>query len=101
VKELISFPNDGFGYRIPVDAIREILLEKWDPLNIGDNPHLSKDYDEFIPRIFKMLKDQPTEESVFDLLSSIECELGIPRPNPDQTKIAADALLHLRLNSAD
>lgn len=26
-------------------VIREILLEQWDPLSVGDNPSLSDEYD--------------------------------------------------------
>jgi hypothetical protein len=29
--------------------IRAILLGLWDPLSIGDNPHLSDEYDAYIP----------------------------------------------------
>jgi hypothetical protein len=33
----------------PTQSIRTILLKDWDPLIVGDNPHLSDENDDLIP----------------------------------------------------
>ena len=39
-----------------IQSIRAILLNDWDPLIVGDNPHLSDEYDDYIPAIVKLLE---------------------------------------------
>jgi hypothetical protein len=85
-------------YKTSVNIIREILLECWDPINIGDNPNLADEYDSFIPGILQSLKKSPSDEALFDLLAGIEKELGATIP-ADQRRATVKALLNLRLDS--
>jgi hypothetical protein len=87
-------------YKTSANVIREILLEFWDPINIGDNPNLADEYDSFIPRILQSLKKSPSDEALFDLLARIEEEeLSATIPD-DQRRRTVKALLNLRLDSA-
>jgi hypothetical protein len=33
--------------------VRNILLKDWDPLIVGDNPHIADEYDDLIPGILQ------------------------------------------------
>jgi hypothetical protein len=85
-------------YKTSANAIREILLEFWDPINIVDNPNLADEYDSFIPQILQSLKKSPSDEALFDLLARIEEELSADIRD-DQRRRAVKALLNLRLDS--
>jgi len=37
-------------------TIRQILLDEWDPVGVGRNPHASDEYDSYAPRIHALLK---------------------------------------------
>ncbi len=56
--------------------VRAILLKDWDPLVVSDNPHLSDEYDDFIPGILQLLDARCTAEQLGKHLASIDSELG-------------------------
>lgn len=53
-------------------CIRTILLRDWDPLIVGDNPHLSDEYDDLIPTIVGLLGNRSTVEQLERYLKDIE-----------------------------
>jgi hypothetical protein len=53
-------------------SVRTILLEDWDPLIVGDNPHLSDEYDDLIPSIVGLVGNQCTVEQLERYLKDIE-----------------------------
>lgn len=55
-----------------ISTIRLILLRDWDPLIIGDNPHLSDEYDDIIPSIVRLLRHNVTPEQLESYLKDIE-----------------------------
>ena len=57
-----------------------ILMNEWDPLDVGDNPHLEDEYDAYIPRILKIVAEGTTVEAIADGLKNIEYELGLTLP---------------------
>jgi hypothetical protein len=85
-------------YKASANAIREILLEFWDPINIGDQPNFADEYDSFIPKILQSLRKSPNDEVLFDLLAGIEEELSATIPD-DQRRRTVKGLLNLRLDS--
>jgi hypothetical protein len=58
------------------ERVRAILLRDWDPLVVGENPHLSDEYDDFIPGILRLLDDHCTAEELEEHLAAIDAELG-------------------------
>jgi hypothetical protein len=52
--------------------IRAILLREWDPLSVGDNPHLADEYDSYIPTLYRLLENAPTVERIAAVLERIE-----------------------------
>lgn len=66
-----------------ITNIREIFLKDWDPLDVGDNPNLIDEYDAYIPRILKALRNKASESEVAEVLHNIEVdEFGID-PNSE------------------
>lgn len=53
-------------------SVRTILLEDWDPLIVGDNPHLSDEYDDLIPGIVGLVGNQCTVEQLERYLKDVE-----------------------------
>ncbi|MGB6176653.1 MAG: hypothetical protein WBF43_10045 [Methylocella sp.] len=53
-------------------SIRTILLKEWDPLIVGDNPHLSDEYDDLIPSIVGLVENHCTLEQLERYLKDIE-----------------------------
>jgi hypothetical protein len=56
--------------------VRDILLKDWDPLIVGDNPHLTDEYDDLIPGILHLLDTHCTAEQLGQHLASIDAEWG-------------------------
>lgn len=61
-------------YKTSVNVIREVLLQYWDPLNIGDNPNLADEYDALIPQILQSLRAGSTEDALMLVLARSERE---------------------------
>jgi hypothetical protein len=53
-------------------CIRAILLKDWDPLGVGDNPHLSDEYDAYIAGILRLLDTHCTVDQLERYLLDIE-----------------------------
>jgi hypothetical protein len=63
------------------DEVRSILPRDWDPLCIGDNPNLSDEYDEFLPKLLRLLDAGKSVTAIAAYLVSVENYLEIlPRP---------------------
>lgn len=79
-----------------MNDVREILLKQWDPLDIGDNPQLSNEYDAYVTTIAGLLASEGASyEAIDKQLSRIEHqEMGI-HGLADRRHAAAEALLNL------
>ena len=62
---------------------RAILLEDWDPLVVGDNPHLTDEYDDLIAWILDLLDTHCTAEQLGQHLASIDAGWGGEPSWPD------------------
>ena len=60
-----------------LDKIREILLTDWDPLNVGDSPKLSDEYDRYLPGVVGLLKRGASVQEIEQFLKGIEASFGI------------------------
>ena len=56
--------------------VRDILLKDWDPLIVGDNPHLTDEYDDLILGILHLLDADCTAKQLGQHLASIDAEWG-------------------------
>jgi len=75
------------------NAAREILLVDWDPIGIRDIPQAADEYDEYVPRIAKMLSDGTSVAELSRHLLEIETDaLGL-KGDPARAQQVAARLL--------
>jgi hypothetical protein len=55
-----------------VNIIRQILLKDWDPLSVGENPHLSDEYDDYIQGVLRLLDSHCNAEQLERYFVDIE-----------------------------
>lgn len=53
-------------------AIHKILLKEWDPLGIQRIPTMRDEYDDYLPNIFRMIRQNSSESEIFEYLWWIE-----------------------------
>lgn len=53
-------------------AIHKILLKEWDPLGIRCIPAMRDEYDDYLPNIFKLIRQNSSETEIFDYLWWVE-----------------------------
>ncbi|KAB0627305.1 hypothetical protein F7P75_07660 [Acinetobacter gandensis] len=56
-------------------AIHNILLKEWDPLGIRRMPSMRDEYDDYLPNIFKLIRDNSSESEIFEYLWWIELKV--------------------------
>lgn len=56
-------------------AIHNILLKEWDPLGIRRIPSMRDEYDDYLPNIFKLIRDNSSESEIFEYLWWIELKV--------------------------
>jgi hypothetical protein len=79
--------------------IRTILFDDWDPIPVNHNRNLIDEYDAYIPRMLKALREGKNEDGLTDLLSEITTgSIGI-RADLDGCRRVARKLLDHPLSS--
>ena len=76
-------------------AIKQALLNEWDPIGVKEIPGADDEYTGFVPGICKMLLQTKTKEEIFDYLWRIETEHMGLTGNREVTLAFADRLLSL------
>ncbi|NUT56309.1 MAG: hypothetical protein HOQ03_10035 [Thermoleophilia bacterium] len=74
-------------------ALEEILLERWDPLGVGDDPALRDTFARWAVRVGVRLRHGVSAEELFDLLAAANRRLGV-RVNERQIAAAAIEIRH-------
>ena len=75
-------------------AVREVLLNDWDPCGVGNNEALKDEYDDYLPRIVGLIEGNCPAESINQLLVEFEGGLGVEMPE-SQRKHTVQALMAL------
>ncbi|MFZ0688582.1 MAG: hypothetical protein WAM68_02050 [Acidobacteriaceae bacterium] len=55
-------------------AIRAVLMEKWDPINVKDEPRAADEYDGYIWGVYGLLRRGASDEEIAEHLHTIETE---------------------------
>ena len=78
--------------------IRNILLKEWDPVNIGDNPNISDEYDNYIHRFIEFnCSPLLSIDLLKEILLDIECnEIGLEVNELSRVEAAKKLFLILR-----
>lgn len=72
-----------------ISEIRDILLNDWDPIHVGDNPNLRDEYDSYINRIVQLLATKPSINEIINLMRLIENEeIGVQTTEDTLFKVA-------------
>ena len=75
--------------------VRIILLKEWDPLCVGDNPHLADEYDSFIPDLIREIQHGADIAAISESLRKIEIKLEVNPPSGQRVR-AAKRLVKMR-----
>jgi len=62
------------GMREIESAIRGVLMAKWDPIGVSDEPQAADEYDGYIWGIYGLLKRGANDEEIAEHLLKIETE---------------------------
>ena len=60
--------------------VKKILISSWDPLDIGDNPNLSDEYDAYVAAVIKLVKEGSSVQVIENYLRATEVTLGVQPP---------------------
>lgn len=78
------------------NAIRRILLDEWDPLEVSNALEAQDEYDSYVPSIFGLLVHDESEERIFGYLWKIETEHMGLNGNRRRTEKVVKSLIGLR-----
>ena len=79
-----------------LDAIRQILLQDWDPIGVRDAPAAQDEYDSYVGGVYRLLASAASPEIVADHLRVIETErMGLNHSQPSQLLSVAESLCRL------
>ncbi len=62
------------GMREIESAIRGVLMAKWDPIGVSDEPQAADEYDSYIWGIYGLFKKGANDEEIAEHLVKIETE---------------------------
>jgi len=79
--------------------IRAVLMELWDPIGIAGIPEAANEYDFYIPQIRKLLVGRASVPEFIDCLDGIATERMGFTSQPENSRAAAEALVHLKTQS--
>jgi hypothetical protein len=63
------------------DAIGEVLMQHWDPIEVADVPEARGEYDSYVGPVYRVLAGSHSEEELISYLSHMETKMmGFERP---------------------
>ena len=77
--------------------IRTILMEHWDPIGVCGESNATDEYDNYIPKIKALLKDQASVEAIMDYLDWVASERMGFTSQREKNRPAADRLIAMEL----
>ncbi len=78
------------------NAIKQILLQEWDPIGVNGAPEAQDEYDSYVGGVYSRLIRQVSKQELFDHLWEIETvTMGLPG-NPSHTEAIVEKLTALR-----
>ena len=73
-------------------AMDEVIHYIWDPIGISDLPSARDEYKSYLPKVFKMLIDESSNEEIVEYLLEIETERMGLNQNRDNAKRVVEIL---------
>ncbi len=79
------------------NAIKQILLQEWDPIGVKDIPEAQDEYDSYVWGVYSRLIRQVPQQELFDYLWEMETvDMGL-YGNPSHTEAIVEKLIALRV----
>jgi len=76
--------------------VDEVLHYVWDPAGVSNSPVARNDYDDFLPTVFAMVRDEASEETIAAYLNGLEEKEYDLEPDTEMTAHVADILVEWR-----
>jgi hypothetical protein len=77
-------------------AIRQILLEDWDPIGIKHIPEAQDEYDAYVPQVEQLLSQGASIGQIFEYLWELETQHMALPGDQERTKRIAERLARIR-----
>jgi len=78
------------------NAIKQILLQDWDPIGVNDVPEAQDEYDSYVWGVYSRLIRQASEQELFDYLWEMETgDIGL-YGDASHTQAVVEKLMALR-----
>ena len=75
-------------------GIRKLLMERWDPIGVGDMPEAAGEYDSYVGTIGRMLREGAKSEELSAYLTRVRTErMGLNHPDIKPREPAVSTLL--------
>ena len=78
------------------EAIKNILLNEWDPIGVSDIDEANDEYDSYVPALYKMLLTRKPVHEIFAYLWQLETEHMELSGDRQHTEMIAERLLSIR-----
>ena len=59
-----------------IEKIRDVLINDWDPIGVGDNPNLREEYDSALSPLLAALSKGAGEDELASILAAAETRFG-------------------------
>ena len=79
------------------DSIRKVLMVDWDPIGVGGIPEAADEYDSYIGRFYRILRDRRHIDELVDCLERIEREEICISTTDQVRRRVAEKLLDLKV----
>ncbi len=77
-------------------AIREILVRRWDPLGVGQEPAAPDEYDGYIGGVYRLIASGASADEIAEHLADIErSQMGFERTSAERLLPVAAVLLKI------
>ena len=78
--------------------IRDVLMQKWDPIGVSDVPEAQDEYDVYIGGIYRLLASKAKEKQIIEHLYKIETINNELKPSKKVLKEVVTALMKIDVN---
>jgi hypothetical protein len=74
-------------------GVRRILLQEWDPIGVRGIPGADDEYDSYVGRVGRMLREQAGAEAIASFLAETRIEtMGLPARDTQDRSVSATLL---------
>jgi hypothetical protein len=95
----MSGPVNKYISRANRAVVREVLMQEWDPIGVGNHPGAEDEYDSYVGEVYVMLMDEESKQAIVEYFMDIAVgHMGLT-PSADlvaRSERAAEKLVTLR-----